>query len=207
MGASYGKRKDAKRGKIHGRFTPLLHNIVKSTEYRRLNHAARSLLIDIAVQYNGSNNGKLVACSKYLKPLGWSSHDTISRSLRELEKGGFLIKTRQGMRPPMAQPTWYALGWLGLDVTEGLDANPKAYRLSVFTPITTLALNKMITPLSGTLLSSISPITGTETPHAAPINGLVGSQTENMANPASGEFIYSPSAPANYAGQTFKVIH
>ena len=49
--------------------------------YRALGYPARALLIDIARQYTGSNNGRLVACARYLKPLGWNSNDTVSRAL------------------------------------------------------------------------------------------------------------------------------
>lgn len=136
MGGSYGKQKSAKAGKLNiGRFTALPHNVIHSVQYRGLEHAARSLLFDLAAQYNRSNNGKLVACNKYLKPLGWKSHDTISRALRELKDSGLLIQTRQGM---IGQSAWFAIGWFELDVTDGLDINPKTYKRIALTPIDSL---------------------------------------------------------------------
>lgn len=207
MGASQSKRKDAQRGKIHGRFTPLLHRVIKSIEYRNLNHAARSLLFDIATQYDGNNNGKLVACSKYLKPLGWTSHDTVSRSLKELEKGGFLIRTRQGMRPPMAQPTWYALGWLELDVTDGLEISQRAYRKSIFTPINALVPIKKIRPTIREGASQITPVNGLREISNDPINGMVNAIIKQESNPIGGEFIYLPSTVETCAGDSSKVIH
>lgn len=84
------------------------------------------MLIDIARQYTGSNNGRLVACTKYLKPMGWKSNDTVSRALVELKEASLLIETRMGMRPNRA--TWFALGWYALDDGKGMDIDPKTYR-------------------------------------------------------------------------------
>ena len=136
MGASYGKQKAAKANKLDvGRFTALPHTVIHSEEFRNLGFAARSLLFDIAAQYNRSNNGKLVCCGKYLQPLGWKSNDTISRALVELKESGLLILTRQGMMPPYSRPSWFAIGWFSLDVSSGLDIDPAKYRRCKLTPI------------------------------------------------------------------------
>jgi hypothetical protein len=71
------------------------------------------LLIDIARQYSGANNGKLVACMSYLAKRGWTSNDTVHRARRELEVAGFLVQTRMGARPNKA--AWFAATWWGLD--------------------------------------------------------------------------------------------
>jgi hypothetical protein len=71
------------------------------------------LLIDIARQYSGANNGKLVACMRYLATRGWTSNDTILRARRELEAARFLVQTRMGARPNKA--AWFAATWWGLD--------------------------------------------------------------------------------------------
>jgi len=108
------------------RHIALPHVVIDSPSYRALGYAARALLIDIARQYTGSNNGRLVACDKYLKPMGWNSHDTVSRALVAIKDAGLLIETRMGMRPNRA--AWFALGWYALDVSDGLDIEPKDYR-------------------------------------------------------------------------------
>jgi len=140
MGASYEKQKRSKAGKLDiGRFTPLPHNVIHSVEYRGLGYAARSLLFDMAAQYNRSNNGKLVCCMKYLKPLGWTSNDTITRALKELLASGLLIKTRQGMMPPYSKAAWFAIGWFSLDIYDGLDIEPKKYQRVRLAPINLLS--------------------------------------------------------------------
>jgi len=97
----------------------LPHVVIDSPSYRELGHPARALLIDIARQYTGSNNGRLVACAKYLRPLGWRSNDTITRALVQLKGAQLLIETRLGMKPNRA--AWFALGWYSLDNVSGMD--------------------------------------------------------------------------------------
>jgi len=57
-------------GKLNlGRFIPVPHGVLESKEYRALKYSARCLLLDLAMQFNRNNNGKLVCCDSYLKPL------------------------------------------------------------------------------------------------------------------------------------------
>lgn len=150
MGASYGKQKKAKAGKLNvGRFTALPHYVIHSQEYRALSFSARSLLFDIAAQYNGTNNGKLVACEKYLKPLGWNSNGTISKAIKDLVASGLLIQTRQGMKPPYSQAAWFAIGWFSLDVTSGLNISTKSYQRCELTPLEVFKKTKALTPKNG----------------------------------------------------------
>ncbi len=123
MAKSYKASKSKRDG---DRYLALPHVVIDSPSYRALGYAARALLIDIARQYTGTNNGRLVACAKYLKPMGWNSNDTVSRALVELKASGLLIETRMGMRPNRA--AWFALGWYQLDAVTGMDIDPRTYR-------------------------------------------------------------------------------
>jgi hypothetical protein len=111
--------KKHKRERIEGQFVAVPFGVIHSTDYRNLGCSARSLLIDIAVQFKGSNNGELVACWKYLKPLGWNSNATVTSALTELKASGLLVLTRQGARPNKA--SWFALGWHNLDWNQQMD--------------------------------------------------------------------------------------
>jgi len=189
MGASYGKQNRSKACKldIAGRWTALPHVVIHSKEYRELGFAARALLFDIAVQYNASNNGKLVCCMKYLKPLGWTSNDTITRALRELVASGLLIQTRQGMKPPCSQAAWFAIGWFGLDVRTGLDIDPNKYRKSTFNPF------KAPSPIGGKQFKKTTPKNGKEIETTKPINGAVETKNEQISKPINGDYIDLPS--------------
>lgn len=202
MGASYEKRKKSKAGKLDvGRFTALPHNVIHSMEFRALGYAARALLFDTAAQYNQSNNGKLVCCMKYLRPLGWTSNDTITRALRQLLESGLLIQTRQGMMPPCSQAAWFAIGWFSLDIYEGLDINPKMYRKCVLTPI------KHPSPITGTRKPKTAPANGKASQIITPINGAVEANNQQSPIPINGDFIDLPSThPIIYQHYTSEVI-
>jgi len=188
MGASYDKRKSAKAGKLNlGRFTALPHAVIHSLQYRQLGFAARALLFDIAAQYDRTNNGKLVCCSKYLKPLGWNSNGTVTRALRELKESGLLIETRIGMMPPYSRAAWFAIGWLDLDVHDGLDFEPRAYRKCPLIPVKTL------TPILGVVKPKIAPIKGIASNAPAPIMGSVEPENDGLPIPITGDFIDLPS--------------
>ncbi len=202
MGASYEKQRKSKTGKLDvGRFTALPHTVIHSTQFRQLGYAARSLLFDIAAQYNRSNNGKLVCCSKYLKPLGWVSNGTITNALRQLKISGLLIQTRQGMRPPCSQAAWFAIGWFGLDVTNGLDIEPSKYRRCSLTPF------KAPLPKSGMVKKKTAPVSGIEALKPTPINGAVRGKKLEPLIPNNGEYIDLPSNyPIIYQHYTKEVI-
>jgi hypothetical protein len=145
-------------------FVALPHVVLESPSYRALSHAARSLLIDIAKQYTGTNNGRLVACTKYLKPLGWKSHDTVARALADLKAAGFLIETRMGMRPNRA--AWFALGWYALDDSKGMDIDPKTYRTGQYK-------NAPLIPSGGIERTRIAPPQGVRALTVAPSHGAM----------------------------------
>ena len=202
MGASYDKQRRSKGGKLDvGRFTALPHTVIHSQQFRQLGYAARALLFDMAAQYNQSNNGKLVCCMKYLKPLGWVSNDTISRALRELRASGLLIQTRQGMMPPCSQAAWFAIGWFGLDVISGLDIEPTKYRKCALVPFA------IPSPIIGAVRRKIAPKSGVTTSKLVPKSGAVKAKNDEPPTPIYGEFIDLPSThPIIYQHYTSEVI-
>jgi hypothetical protein len=75
------------------------------------------LLIDIASQYNGYNNGDLCASLSVLKKRGWNSNDTISNGLKELTARNLIIQTKQGGLG--LGPNLYAITWQPIDECKG----------------------------------------------------------------------------------------
>lgn len=104
--------------------------VLESPGFRSLNPSAKALLLDIGMQYKRGNNGRLVACGKYLRPLGWNSHDTINRCLNELMGAGLLFRTRRGQRPNKA--AWYALTWFKLDHHPDMDPETADFRRGAY---------------------------------------------------------------------------
>ncbi|HHJ13260.1 MAG TPA: hypothetical protein ENJ79_02630 [Gammaproteobacteria bacterium] len=118
---SYGNKRLRIKGRATtGRFVKLPHAVLKDPAYIGLRPAARSLLVDIAMQYNGQNNGALGACWEFLRYRGWRSKDTLHRALKELLASGLIARTRQGGLRPLRHST-YALAWLDLDPVDELE--------------------------------------------------------------------------------------
>src|SRR5882672_17426 len=127
-------RAKSKAGRLDFRFIAFPTFILATHEYWRLTHAAKSLLLAIAAQYCGHNNGRLVATPKYLSKFGWRSADTIFEGVRQLLQSGLLVQTRIGMRPNRA--AWYALSWRPLNQVTEIEIDPRAFRQFVGTSLT-----------------------------------------------------------------------
>lgn len=102
-----------------GQYIALPWVVMDSPAYLGLSHPARALLLELARQYKGNNNGRLVLCEKYLVPRGWKSADVINRAKRLLLNSGLIQETRKGQRPNKA--AWFALTWQGMDWTPEMD--------------------------------------------------------------------------------------
>ena len=99
-----------------GTFVAMPHAVIASDNWRQCSATAIKVLIALARQYNGNNNGDLSAAMKIMKPLGWKSSDTVTLALRELRHYGLIVLTRQG---EMKKPNLYALTWLSIDECGG----------------------------------------------------------------------------------------
>ena len=121
--------KKKKVGKAY-QYIQLYYYILNCPAYRSLSHPARSLLIDIAKQYNGNNNGDLCTTMSILKPLGWRSHDVVDRAKAELLERGFIQETRKGKRPNIA--SLYAITWQPLNPMDKLEVSPNDYKPKAF---------------------------------------------------------------------------
>lgn len=126
-------------GRIEGGFVALPWSVLDSPAWGDLSYPARSLLLELARQYNGHNNGRLLASSAYLVKRGWTSNAVITRAKRDLIEAGFIFETVMGHRPNRA--SWYALTWQALDRLPGYDAGAlESFRRGAFRPAPLLVL-------------------------------------------------------------------
>ncbi|MFN8893407.1 MAG: hypothetical protein ACK5Y8_06560 [Betaproteobacteria bacterium] len=181
-----GRDKAAKgKGRVWGdgpSFVALHDNVMRSPGMRQTGHTARSLLLDIALQYDGKNNGQLVAAQKYLKALGWRSSDVVTWALRELCAAGLLIETRKG---GINRPSWFALAWQPLDWRAGMDmeavvyerAHRGAYYRPDAPPVRPTHRRErggvVSTPPGGAGSATIAPPGGVDTSPIAPPGGAI----------------------------------
>tara|TARA_B100000809_G_scaffold163972_1_gene161328 strand:+ start:523 stop:870 length:348 start_codon:yes stop_codon:yes gene_type:complete len=95
--------------------------MIHHENFRTLSTRATKLLIDIAAQYRGSNNGDLCAPFRLMKQRGWRSSDQLYKARDELLDRELIVVSRQGGRN---RCTLYALTWLSVDDCDGkLDIN------------------------------------------------------------------------------------
>jgi len=118
------KKNQRSKSRDAGGFVALPWQVIDSPAYQGLSAYGKALLIDIARQYNLSNNGALRCGRAYMQPRGWNSMDTLTKAKRELLDAGLIHETVKGARPNKA--SWYAVTWCALDKLDGLDAGAAA---------------------------------------------------------------------------------
>ena len=109
--------------------------VVKRSEaYRSCSNLARALLIELADQHNGSNNGRLHLSYVYLRQQGFNSKDQIAKGRDELISRNLIVLTRQGGLPvriagksTFSGASWFALTWHRISNFIGLDIVPSQY--------------------------------------------------------------------------------
>jgi hypothetical protein len=112
--------KRSKSGRDGGGFIAIPWQVVDSMAYQSLSVHAKALLIEIARQFCGHNNGALLCSRAYMLPRGWKSVDMLTKAKRELIDAGLIFETVKGGRPNKA--SWYALTWQALDKLQGYDS-------------------------------------------------------------------------------------
>jgi DNA-binding transcriptional ArsR family regulator len=120
-----------------GRFVMLPEAVILSAEYQSLPGGAVRLLIALAAQYNGRNNGDLAAALSVVRRYGLASADTVSANLKRLEAAGLIVRTRDGQFCGGASTcALYALAWKPVDPCpgKGLTVAPTDRPIRTFYP-------------------------------------------------------------------------
>jgi hypothetical protein len=106
-------------GRDPGGFVAIPWSVLDSDAYRALSMHGKAMLVEMARQLRGGNNGALLCSRAYMAPRGWKSADMLTKAKRELIAAGFLHETVMGQRPNRA--SWFAVTWCALDRLKGLD--------------------------------------------------------------------------------------
>jgi hypothetical protein len=105
-----------------GRFVALPHVVIKNKDYIELSYKSKALLIDLMLQYNGSNNGDLTVALAILRNRGWKRQATIGEAVKELLDANLIIRTREGQfRNPHSRCALYAVTWQPINDCNGKD--------------------------------------------------------------------------------------
>ena len=104
-----------KRGK--GRFVSIRADVLLSDAWARTSPSGIRLIMDLAAQYRGNNNGDLCAAWGVMRERGWNSNGTLMNARHELEVRRWVIVTRKGTQAGNGKgiPTLYALTFWGID--------------------------------------------------------------------------------------------
>lgn len=121
---------ERKRHKMKGRksvlpFVGIYRYVLDSEEFGNLSPQAIKLLLEMARQYRGNNNGDLSAAWSVLRLRGWNSPGTLSRAKKEVVSSGFAVVTRQGGKN---RCSLYALTWWAIDDCNGKHDEPPTHR-------------------------------------------------------------------------------
>lgn len=112
----------AKGRKEKGSFAQIPANVLQSPEFHGITGQAVRLLLALAAQYNGHNNGNLCAASSVAKLYGFKSGDTLARAIFGLLDAGLIIRTREGMfNGAGSKCALYAIAWKPIDACPGKD--------------------------------------------------------------------------------------
>lgn len=129
--AKRSRYKNAADKRDGGAFITLPLSVLNGAAYLGLGAYARMLLLDLAAQYRGDNNGNLCMAFKLMKPRGWKSEPTLNKAKQELLGAGLIVEARKGARPnkcALIALTWYALD----DCGGKLDITPQSFQRGAY---------------------------------------------------------------------------
>jgi len=97
-------------------FIRLPVDLLQHDSFSTLTPRATKLLVDIAAQYNGRNNGDLCAPLSLMKKRAWNSSDQLFKARKELVDRGLIVTSRQG---GLNKCSLFALTWFQIDECQG----------------------------------------------------------------------------------------
>lgn len=97
--------------------------LLRHPNFTRLSPYANKLVMDLARQFSGFNNGYLCASWALMKDCGWRSSHTVQLAMLECEHYRILKRTRQG---GLNKPTLHGFTFRRIDEKHGkpLDVRP-----------------------------------------------------------------------------------
>ena len=110
-------KKDNRWGDIDGGSAFVIpYTLLRHPNFTRLSPYGNKLILDLARQYSGFNNGYLCASRSLMRQCGWRSSVTLFTATLECEHYGLLVRTQQGGRN---KPNLHAFSWRRIDDKPG----------------------------------------------------------------------------------------
>ncbi|CTP83357.1 hypothetical protein [Xanthomonas graminis] len=92
------------------------YTLLRHPNFTRLSAFGHKLLMDLARQYTGFNNGYLCASWALMQEANWNSENTVRAAMLELEHYGLIQRTQQGGKN---RPNLHAFTWRRIDEKKG----------------------------------------------------------------------------------------
>lgn len=93
-------------------------SLLRHPNFKRLSCYGNKLIMDLARQYSGFNNGYLCGSFSLMKEEGWNAPMTLHKAATECEHYRLIQRTQQGS---LNKPNLYALTWRRIDEKKGRD--------------------------------------------------------------------------------------
>lgn len=107
------KKKDNRWNDIDGGHAFLIPvSLLRHPNFTRLSPYALKLIMDLARQYSGFNNGYLCASWALMKDAGWNSSHTLRKATLEAEHYKLIVRTQQG---GLNKPNLHGFTWRRID--------------------------------------------------------------------------------------------
>ena len=181
------KRQSRSSGRDAGGFVAIPWAVLDSPAFIGLSHPGKAMLLELARQLHGDDNGRLLLSRAHLATRGWRSADVIQRAKDELLAAELIFQTVQGHRPNKA--SWYAVTWHRLGKIAGFDPGAeRAFRQGAYRK------NASLIPSPGTGRPSIAPSGGTAKPRSVPPDGPMATFLTPLSVPGDGKPLDIPSA-------------
>ena len=118
-----------------GGFAGIPRVVLETEDFRGLSSSAKTVLLYLAYQYRGKNNGDLSAPHSRLKEWSIGSKTTLKKALDELQEARMIVLTRSPrFLNPGGRCALYALTWQPINECNGkLEVEPTARPLRKFT--------------------------------------------------------------------------
>lgn len=155
-----------------GRFALLPQDVLKHPAVTSLSAAVFKVLVAVAAQYSGGNNGALALTRAMAREYGITSNDTLRRSLAILCSRRIIDCTDPGSHVP-PRPARYSINWKPLNDTEWTRA----------TRTPSHAYRTICDDLSaGHTGPTTGPTNGSESPKKGVLGPAIGPNSENAGS-------------------------
>ena len=176
-----GQRRRDRRARAKGRlgvtkaerYALIPADVLASPAVATLSPATFKVLIVLAAQYWGKNNGRITLPLSVAREYGIRSKDTLCRGLRELVERGVIVETHKGGLPPFGCSR-YTLTWRDLDPDEASGKvlpTPASHSWAKWTPTEDRRQFKRKTDRPVRSTDQSGPINGPQHPPAGPMSG------------------------------------